>query len=39
MSRSPGRWKAHAAAYWYAAEVCGVEVDRMAVLADVLAGS
>ena len=29
----PGRWKPHPAAYRYAAEVCGVEVDRMALVA------
>ncbi|HEY0472353.1 MAG TPA: haloacid dehalogenase type II [Kribbella sp.] len=30
---APGRWKPHPAAYRYAAEVCGVEVDRMALVA------
>ena len=29
----PGRWKPHRAAYEYAAEVCGVSVDRMALAA------
>ncbi|MEU4295100.1 haloacid dehalogenase type II [Kribbella sp. NPDC026596] len=29
----PGRWKPHAAPYRYAAEVCGVEPDRMALVA------
>jgi 2-haloacid dehalogenase len=30
---TPQRWKPHAAAYEYAAEVCGVPVDRMALVA------
>jgi 2-haloacid dehalogenase len=30
---APGRWKPHPASYQYAAEVCGVEVDRMALVA------
>lgn len=30
---SPGRWKPHPAAYEYAAAVCGVEVERMALVA------
>jgi 2-haloacid dehalogenase len=29
----PGLWKPHAAPYRYAAEVCGVELDRMALVA------
>jgi 2-haloacid dehalogenase len=29
----PGRWKPHPAPYQYAAEVCGVTVDRMALVA------
>lgn len=29
----PGRWKPHATAYRYAAEVCRTEVDRMALVA------
>jgi 2-haloacid dehalogenase len=29
----PGRWKPHPAAYRYAAEVCGVGVDRIALVA------
>jgi 2-haloacid dehalogenase len=29
----PGRWKPHPAAYRYAADVCGVPVDRMALVA------
>jgi 2-haloacid dehalogenase len=30
---APGRWKPHAAAYQYAADRCGVTVDRMALVA------
>jgi 2-haloacid dehalogenase len=30
---APGHWKPHPAAYQYAAEVCGVDVDRMALVA------
>lgn len=30
---TPGRWKPHRAAYEYAAEVCGVPVERMALAA------
>jgi len=29
----PGRWKPHRAAYRYAADVCGVAVERMALVA------
>jgi 2-haloacid dehalogenase len=30
---APGRWKPHRAAYEYAAEVCDVSVERMALIA------